>query len=148
MSIDLRCSAGKIVWNYPRGAIRILLRSNIRSSINAQKSFRVCLKVHQTHTSHLLHQQNDGVENQTLAKSDLSKSNKIARIFLEAPKRLIALYDDVNDKQMVKCFRSIGGQVALYVEAERKYDNFLNYYGCRAVGKKIDNKSILNPRPK
>lgn len=118
VSIDLRCSAGKIVWNYPRGAIRIILRSNIRSSIYSEKNFRVCLKVHKTHTSHSLHQENDEVKNQTKANSDLIKSNQIARIFLEAPKRLIALYDDVNDKQMVKCFRSIGGQVALYVEAD------------------------------
>lgn len=117
VSIDLRCSAGKIVWNYPRGAIRIILRNNIRSS-NAEQGFRACLKVHKTHTSHLL--QHDGTKNQTIANSDLISSNQIARIFLEAPKRLIALYDDVNDKQMVKCFRSIGGQVALYVEADSK----------------------------
>lgn len=66
--------------------------------------------------------QRDDVKNQTLANSDLTKSNQIARIFLEAPKRLIALYDDVNDKQLVKCFRSIGGQVALYVEADSEYN--------------------------
>lgn len=120
VSIDLRCSAGKIVWNYPRGAIRIILRNNIRSS-NSGKNFRACLKVHKTHTNQQMLQQ-DGTKNQTLAKSDdLIRSNQIARIFLEAPKRLIALYDDVNDKQMVKCFRSIGGQVALYVEADSKY---------------------------
>lgn len=118
VSIDLRCSAGKIVWNYPRGAIRIILRSNIRSS-NTEKSFRACLKVHKTHTSHSLRR--DDTKNQTLANSDLIKSNQIARIFLEAPKRLIALYDGANDKQMVKCFRSIGGQVALYVEADSEY---------------------------
>lgn len=123
VSIDLRCSAGKIVWNYPRGAIRIILRSNIRSTINSEKSFRVCLKVHKTHTSHLRNRQNDDVQNQTFANSDLNRSNQIARIFLEAPKRLIALYDDVNDVQMVKCFRSIGGQVALYVEADSEYMN-------------------------
>ncbi|KAG4079513.1 hypothetical protein HA402_005210 [Bradysia odoriphaga] len=116
VSIDLRCSAGKIVWNYPRGAIRIILRSNVRSS-NAETNFRACLKVHKTHTSHLLRQ--NGTKNQTLANSDLIAGNQIARIFLEAPKRLIALYDDVNDERMVKCFRSIGGQVALYVEADK-----------------------------
>lgn len=123
VSIDLRCSAGKIVWNYPRGAIRIILRSNIRSS-NSDKSFRACLKVHKTHTSHLL--QRDDTKNQTLANSDLRGSNQIARIYLEAPKRLIALYDDVNDQQMVKCFRSIGGQVALYVEADSEYKFYFN----------------------
>lgn len=106
------------MWNYPRGAIRIVLRSNIRSA-NSQNSFRACLKVHKTHTSHLL--QPDDIKNKTLANSDLIKGNQIARIFLEAPKRLIALYDDVNDKQMVKCFRSINGQVALYVEADSEY---------------------------
>ncbi|KAJ6628968.1 Meteorin-like protein, partial [Pseudolycoriella hygida] len=118
VSIDLRCSAGKIVWNYPRGAIRIILRSNIRSP-NSEKSFRACLKVHKTSTDQILQRENGDIKNQTRAKNDLIKSNQIARIYLEAPKRLIALYDDVNDKQMVKCFRSIGGQVALYVEADK-----------------------------
>lgn len=125
VSIDLRCSAGKIVWNYPRGAIRIILRNNIHSS-QPDKSFRACLKVHKTHSSHHLPQYDDDInsknntKNQTFPNSDLIKSNQIARIFLEAPKRLIALYDDIDDKQMVKCFRSIGGQVALYVEADSK----------------------------
>lgn len=108
VSIYLRCSAGKIVWNYPRGAIRILLRK----PIHLQKNFRACLKIYPSKYSTLPFETDD------IDRSPTGK--KMARIFLEAPKRLIPLFDDDNDVA-VKCFRSINEQVVLYVEAAGMY---------------------------
>lgn len=108
VSIYLRCSAGKIVWNYPRGAIRILLRK----PIHLQKNFRACLKIYPTTHSSLPFETDDIDPSRT--------KNKMARIFLEAPKRLIPLFDDDKDVK-VKCFRSINEQVVLYVEAAGMY---------------------------
>ena len=135
VSIYLRCSAGKIIWNYPRGAVRVLLRS----PMSLQNNFRACIKLHnnQTGADGSGHHQNHHHQNHKYKKlnhnilNDLNKlnsidnksrrnsrrNNKNARIFLEAPKRLISLYDD-DDEVVVKCFRSINEQVALYIEAE------------------------------
>lgn len=104
----MRCTAGKIVWNYPRGAIRILLRK----PLHLQDNFRACIKIY--------------------PNPETTTAGGQARIYLEAPRRLIGLFggkDDVananvaghphgDGEVLVKCFRSINEQVALYVEAE------------------------------
>lgn len=120
ISIYLRCTAGRIVWNYPRGAIRVLLRK----PAHLQDNFRACLKIYPP-----------GQQQQQQHKRPTQSR---ARIYLEAPRRLIGLFggsawDDRHQLEqqqqlsgghpydgevLVKCFRSINGQVALYVEAE------------------------------
>ncbi|CAG9771132.1 unnamed protein product [Ceutorhynchus assimilis] len=92
--VYLRCSAGKIKWMYPRGALRILLRLP-----SQDKKFRACIKV----------------------KSN-AKPN--SRIFLEGPRSLIPLYDGDSGAKPIRCFNSKRGQTALYIEAidERSFE--------------------------
>lgn len=116
ISIYLRCTAGRIVWNFPRGAIRVLLRK----PAHLQDNFRACLKIYPITSA-----------------ANVAKKPR-ARIYLEAPHRLISLFggtaeaterwDIGNGGQypydgevLVKCFRSVNGQVALYVEAEGEF---------------------------
>lgn len=89
--VYLRCTAGRVTWLYPRGALRVLLRLP-----GQDREFRACIKVHP-----------DGV-NQHLA----------ARLFLEGPRSLLPLYShEDGGHKAVRCFQSRNGQVALYIEA-------------------------------
>lgn len=104
------------MWNFPRGAIRVLLRK----PAHLQDNFRACLKIYPITSA-----------------ANVAKKPR-ARIYLEAPHRLISLFggtaeaterwDIGNGAQypydgevLVKCFRSVNGQVALYVEAEGEF---------------------------
>lgn len=142
ISIYLRCTAGRIVWNYPRGAIRVLLR---RPS-HLHDNFRACLKIYPTPAP----APDAAVVRRGRPPVTVSPQHR-ARIYLEAPRRLIALFGggaEADDRLMashssgggqqqqpldgghpyegevlVKCFRSVNGQVALYVEAEGEFDD-------------------------
>lgn len=138
VSIYLQCSAGKVIWKYPRGAIQILLRPAVSG---VEKGFRVCLKIHHTDSSQSSHLANNG---ETVDTNDLISSNdhyaaanddrrqahhwrnrrqhhqqrqRYGRIYFGATKRLIPLYTN-NDDQLVRCFNSVHEQATLYVEAE------------------------------
>ena len=106
--VYLRCSAGKVTWLYPRGALRVLLRLP-----GQDREFRACIKVH-----------SDG------------KKDPAARLFLEGPRSLLPLYShsDGGNKAIrlvppstriflqitslnYRCFNSKNGQAAIYVEA-------------------------------
>lgn len=86
--------------------------------MHLQDNFRACIKIYPNRAG----------------DDDASAGHQAAaRIYLEAPRRLIGLFggdDDVSNENLaghphgdgdgvlVKCFRSINEQVALYVEAE------------------------------
>ncbi|GLV35023.1 hypothetical protein CBL_09503 [Carabus blaptoides fortunei] len=87
--VYLRCSAGRVTWLYPRGALRVLLRLP-----SQDREFRACIKVHP------------------------QKGRVPARLFLEGPRSLLPVYAD-NDggNKATRCFQSKHGQAAIYVEA-------------------------------
>lgn len=145
VSIYLQCSAGKVIWKYPRGAIQILLRPAVSG---VEKGFRVCLKIHNADGSQSSHLANNG---ETVDTNDLISSNqndqyaaaaddrrqahhwrnrrqhhqqpqRYGRIYFGATKRLIPLYTN-NDDQLVRCFNSVHEQATLYVEAEGVFTN-------------------------
>ncbi|ENN73611.1 hypothetical protein YQE_09858, partial [Dendroctonus ponderosae] len=98
--VYLRCSAGKIKWMYPRGALRILLRLP-----NQDRNFRACVKI------------------QTSAKP----GRPVTRVYLEGPRSLIHLYGGDRESKPIRCFNSKNGQAALYIEAtdERSFEKQL-----------------------
>ncbi|XP_055950053.1 meteorin-like protein [Argiope bruennichi] len=85
-SVYLRCREGKIRWEYPRGALRVVLRIG-----HFHKDFQGCLKV--------------------------SANSSGASLYLEGHKKLHLLYRNNNSVNSQQCFRSIGGHVALFLEA-------------------------------
>ncbi|XP_018330714.1 meteorin-like protein [Agrilus planipennis] len=88
--VYLRCTAGKVTWLYPRGALRVLLRMP-----TPDRDFRACIKLHP-----------DGGKNLPV------------RLFLEGPRSLHQLYSHVEEKpKAVRCFQSKNGQAAIYIEA-------------------------------
>lgn len=105
----------------------------LRKPIHLQKNFRACVKIYPSSYNRRAFADEGGDRRNTATttttptppdgrrtKPASSGNNKMTRIFLEAPKRLIALFDD-DDEVIVKCFRSINEQVALYVEAEGRF---------------------------
>ncbi|XP_030750878.1 meteorin-like protein [Sitophilus oryzae] len=95
--IYLRCSAGKIKWVYPRGALRVLLRLP-----NQERNFRGCIKIRSTE----------------------KPGRPVARVYLEGPRSLVPLYTENNGVKPIRCFNSKKGQAAIYIEAtdERSFD--------------------------
>ncbi|CAL1280262.1 unnamed protein product [Larinioides sclopetarius] len=85
-SVYLRCREGKVSWEYPRGALRVVLRIT-----HFHKDFQGCLKV--------------------------STNSSGASLYLEGHKKLHLLYRDNSSVNSQRCFRSIGGHVALFLEA-------------------------------
>lgn len=94
-----RCWAGSVRWSYPRGALRVVFRL---TGTSGGREFRVCLK-----------------------------PDRLAgvRVLLDsAPRRLIAVYDyrtadDVTARPLQsRCFKSVGGTAAFYVEADKTGD--------------------------
>lgn len=91
-----RCWAGTVRWSYPRGALRVVFRL---TGASGGREFRVCLKPDRL----------DGV-----------------RVLLDsAPRRLIAVYDHRSAGGAAaapprsRCFKSVGGTAAFYVEADK-----------------------------
>lgn len=112
----------------------------LRPPITNDQHFRICLKIHPESQQQLNDPslsptislnsnqtvQLNQTEKPTTADQDdvisrlpkMINKNRISRIYLEAQKRLILLFQK-NDKQLVKCFMSAAHkQVGLYVEAE------------------------------
>uniref|UniRef100_A0A2S2PKU0 Meteorin-like protein n=1 Tax=Schizaphis graminum TaxID=13262 RepID=A0A2S2PKU0_SCHGA len=90
-----RCWAGTVRWSYPRGALRVVFRL---TGTSGGREFRVCLKPDRL----------DGV-----------------RVLLDsAPRRLIAVYDyrTAGEPLRSRCFKSVGGTAAFYVEADKTGD--------------------------
>ncbi|XP_022178518.1 meteorin-like protein [Myzus persicae] len=90
-----RCWAGTVRWSYPRGALRVVFRL---TGTSGGREFRVCLKPDRL----------DGV-----------------RVLLDsAPRRLIAVYDyrKAGEPLRSRCFKSVGGTAAFYVEADKTGD--------------------------
>ncbi|XP_076366036.1 meteorin-like protein [Tachypleus tridentatus] len=88
-AIYLRCAQGSIEWKYPRGALRVVLRHG-----TSGREFRGCLRVN-------------------------NKFND-AQIYVEGHRKLHLLFSKRDGKhpELLRCFNSHHGQVALYVEAE------------------------------
>lgn len=102
--VYLRCREGVVDWQYPRKALRIILRLG-----QSNKDFQGCVKV--------------------------TPFSSGATLYQEEPKRLKYLYgNDEEDEDRTKqiCFKSVGGQVALYLEA-RGSENSLKKDAFRFV---------------
>ncbi|XP_013794848.1 meteorin-like protein [Limulus polyphemus] len=87
--IYLRCAHGHVEWNYPRGALQVFLRHG-----TSGREFRGCLRT--------------------------SKHFNGAQIYVEGHRKLHLMYSKTDGKhpELLRCFTSYHGQVALYVEAE------------------------------
>lgn len=127
--VYLRCTAGRLRWLYPRGALRVLLRL----PTHQDREFRACIRLHpdehhrkqrikQHHRllgrrrrrHHVYRQEGDGAQEPVPA-----------RLFLEGPRSLLPLYanGDGAATRRSRCFNSKNGQAAIYVEAVPD-DNF------------------------
>lgn len=103
--VYLRCSAGRISWLYPRGALRVILRLPAHD-----REFRACIRIHPNVLPSSLSRR----------KSSFTKNFIFpARLFLEGPRSLHSLYseEDSGRGNTVRCFQSKKGQAAIYVEA-------------------------------
>lgn len=121
--IYLRCSQGHIEWHYPRGALRVVLRHG-----TSGRDFRGCLRVGQ---------QSSG-----------------ARIYLEGHRKLHHLFgqEDNRPVDLLRCFTSVDGQAALYVESEPARDPLLKEvaqfsYDLRPVSKRALMNDLEECRP-
>ncbi|XP_076309643.1 meteorin-like protein isoform X1 [Tachypleus tridentatus] len=87
--IYLRCAHGSVEWNYPRGALQVFLRHG-----TSGREFRGCLRAREHFNG--------------------------AQIYVEGHRKLHLLYSKTDGKhpELLRCFTSYHGQVALYVEAE------------------------------
>lgn len=108
-SIYLRCSAGKITWKYPKGAIRIVLRP----TFSTDSGFRVCLK--------MIKSKDSAAQVQRLVQNSIMSNTRrqYGRIYLSAGKRFISFDTNRNgNKQYVRCFNSMRDEATIYVEAD------------------------------
>lgn len=93
LPIYLRCSQGRVEWNYPRGALRILLRHG-----TSGRDFRGCIRV---------------AANSSGARIYLEGHRKLYPLYSKG---------DSGDINRIKCFNSFEGRLALYVESEHLSD--------------------------
>lgn len=96
--IYLRCNAGNVRWLYPKNALQVVLRHGPSTA----PEFRGCIRIAANTTARV-------------------------RIFVEGIyESLHKLYafDDGRPRDLVRCFVSHGGQVALYIEAEQSVPNY------------------------
>ncbi|CAK1547089.1 unnamed protein product [Leptosia nina] len=107
--VYLRCREGSVLWQYPRGALRLLFKPPLPAD---ERDFRVCIRViRRPDPPDLFH---------SLQLNDTEATERFpARIFVEGVRKLIPLYaPDDGDPRELRCFRSKRGRAALYVEAE------------------------------
>ncbi|GFT92722.1 meteorin-like protein [Nephila pilipes] len=87
--VYLRCKEGDVRWEYPRGALRVVLRMG-----HSNREFQGCLKI--------------------------MANSSGANLYLEGNKKLHLLqkhkHSDFDNSQ--RCFRSVWGQVAFFIEAQ------------------------------
>ncbi|KAJ9574857.1 hypothetical protein L9F63_007982, partial [Diploptera punctata] len=88
--VYLRCSQGHLEWQYPRGALRVLLRLGASG-----REFRGCIKVSANFSG---------------AHIFLEGPRSLLPLFP-------AHRDDETPREVARCFQSRDGQAALYVEA-------------------------------
>uniref|UniRef100_T1JP67 Neurotransmitter-gated ion-channel ligand-binding domain-containing protein n=1 Tax=Strigamia maritima TaxID=126957 RepID=T1JP67_STRMM len=124
-TVDLRCAQGRIVWNWPQGALRLVLQLG-----SSGKEFRGCV--------------------QTNIIDDKSST----RVYIEGRGRLLLLMapGDGRSTQTHRCFNSFHGQVALYVEAENRpmrfHKSILDFsYQLRKLTKRSRMDSAEECRP-
>uniref|UniRef100_A0A2R5L442 Putative secreted protein n=1 Tax=Ornithodoros turicata TaxID=34597 RepID=A0A2R5L442_9ACAR len=86
--VYLRCDQGTIVWHYPRGALRVLLRHG-----TSGRDFRACVRV---------------ASNSSGAAIHLEGHRRLLPVF-QGPRE--------DGEDTVRCFASYRGQVALFLEA-------------------------------
>lgn len=89
-AVYLRCSQGRVDWAYPRSALRIVLR--LPSTQGSESEFKGCVRIR--------------------------KSSRGGRLFVEGHRRLHPLWAPGESSDLVRCFTSRYGQVALYLEAD------------------------------
>lgn len=88
--VYLRCSHGTIKWFYPKGGLRVVLLYG-----HSNKNFRGCIRVARNTSSSV-------------------------RMYVEGNQQLHKLYsfDDGKDIDLLRCFVSINGKIAIFVESE------------------------------
>lgn len=86
--VYLRCDQGTVVWHYPRGALRVLLRHG-----SSGRDFRACVRI--------------------------SANSSGAAVHLEGHRQLLPVYQGPREdgEDVVRCFVSYSGQLALFLEA-------------------------------
>ena len=96
--VYLRCSHGTIKWFYPKGGLRVVLRYG-----TSNKNFRGCIRVAR------------------------NTSNSV-RMYIEGNQQLHKLYsyDDQKHIDLLRCFVSIDGKIAIFVESEPLLTHDLN----------------------
>lgn len=87
--VYLRCREGVIEWQYPHGALRVILRMG-----QSGKEFQVCLKVDSFFSGVTLYREQH-----------------------HSLKHLYGVSEENEGKKDQMCFRSSGGHVVLYMEA-------------------------------
>lgn len=129
--VYLRCTAGRVRWLYPRGALRVLLRL----PTHQDREFRACIRLRpdiehhrkqQTKQQRLLgrrRRRHRDHNRQQHGEEDTGDEERVdpvpARLFLEGPRSLLPLYasGDGAATKRSRCFNSKNGQAAIYVEA-------------------------------
>ena len=88
----LKCAAGRITWQYPRAALRIILRHPLPN-----REFHGCIRT----------------------DPEMAPFQG-ARVYIEGHRSLLPILSkgDSLPEEALRCFTSYKGQVALYVEAE------------------------------
>lgn len=140
----LRCNQGHIKWNYPIGALRLLLKLNRGTSTGSSSSFSTSLppEVITEINAFRQRQKEESGNGQASAKEfrgciRVEPGFEGARIYLEGDRKLHLLHAgraDPRPLELVRCFVSIRGRAALYVEAEP--DN-LPFREARKRGKNV-----------
>lgn len=95
--VYLRCSHGTIKWIYPKGGLRVVLLYG-----SSNKNFRGCIRV-------------------------ARNSSRSVRMYVEGNQQLHRLYsfDDGKHIDLLRCFVSINGKIAIFVESEPSLSNDL-----------------------
>jgi diacylglycerol kinase (ATP) len=96
--VYLRCSHGTIKWFYPKGGLRVVLRHG-----TSNKNFRGCIRI-------------------------ARNTSDSVRMYIEGNQQLHKLYafDDGKHIDLLRCFVSINGKIAIFVESEPSVTNDLN----------------------
>ncbi|XP_054155144.1 meteorin-like protein [Oppia nitens] len=97
--VYLRCSHGIVKWLYPKGGLRVVLKHG-----TSDKEFRGCIRV-------------------------ARNTSKSVRMYVEGNQQLHKLYafDDNKDIDLLRCFVSNNGKIAIFVESEPSLSNDLIY---------------------
>lgn len=122
----LRCNQGKIKWSYPLGALRLLLKLHRGTSTTGSAAFSTSLPPEVVTEINAIRQRQKDWSPSTSAREfrgciRVEPGFEGARIYLEGDRKLHLLHAgraDPRPLELVRCFVSVRGRAALYVEAE------------------------------